>query len=98
MTNIILFVLIAVNFSAVLILSSGLRLHADAIRQLKKEHEDDLDRTVHMSSVISELSEKVDALEDYMKMVRSESENDKHKDYWESVMEYNPLIHKEPEK
>ena len=95
MINIILFILVTVSCCAIFIVSSGLRIHANEFRKLNAKYEDDLDRIVHLSSVVSELSEKVDALEDYMKMVRSESENDKHKDYWESVMEYNPYLHKE---
>jgi hypothetical protein len=46
----------------------------------------------------AELSERLDAAEDYMKMIRSETENDKHADYWASVMNYNPYIEKEGEK
>lgn len=53
---------------------------------------------VKNASFTAELSDRVDGLEDYVKMIRSETENDKHKDYWQSVMDYNPFIEKEGEK
>ena len=72
------------------------------------EHESNRDMLVHMSQVVSEIGEHVDiledsvnsrfeSLEDYLKIIKSETENEKHPDYWSSVMNYNPLLHKEPE-
>ena len=67
-----------------------------------KKLEEKLDRMEDMiiknAGATAELSDRVDGLEDYVKMIRSETENDKHKDYWQSVMDYNPFIEKEGEK
>ena len=91
MIEIVLCVLLAGELLMIVALNKSLR---DEIVRRATEHEENVDRIVHMSSIITELSGRVDGLEDYMRMVRSESENDKHKDYWESVMEYNPFLHK----
>jgi len=67
-----------------------------------KKLEEKLDRMEDMiiknAGATAELSDRVDGLEDYVKMICSETENDKHKDYWQSVMDYNPFIEKEGEK
>jgi len=62
------------------------------------EHEANRDMLVHLSQVVAELGERADSLEDYMKMIKSETENEKHPDYWASVMNYNPFHQKETEK
>ncbi len=78
------------------------------IKILNKAHEADQDMIVHMSQVVSDLSEhlellgdsvntRFESLEDYLKIIKAETENEKHPDYWASVMNYNPLLHKEPE-
>ena len=55
-------------------------------------------RIVKSAEYMADIVNRLDAAEDYMRMIRSETENDKHADYWASVMNYNPYIEKEGEK
>ena len=64
----------------------------------KKKCKDLEEMIVKSAAFTAELSDRVDGVEDYVKMIRSETENDKHADYWASVMNYNPFIEKEGEK
>ena len=50
------------------------------------------------AELTAELADRMDGVEDYVKIIRSETENDKHSDYWASVMNYNPYLQKEGEK
>ena len=59
--------------------------HADQTEQLEDKR-------------YADLRSSIEALEDYVKMIKSETENEKHPDYWASVMNYNPYLQKETEK
>ena len=65
---------------------------------LRAEIRQNKDMIVKSAEFTAELSDRVDSVEDYVKIIRSETENDKHSDYWASVMNYNPFIEKEGEK
>lgn len=65
---------------------------------LRKEIDSKEALIIKSAEFTADLAERVDGVEDYVKMIRSETENDKHSDYWASVMNYNPLIEKEGEK
>lgn len=68
------------------------------IKTLKEKDENLEQMIVKDAEYTADLSVRLDAAEDYMRMIRSETENDKHADYWASVMNYNPYIEKEGEK
>lgn len=98
MIQIILYALLAANLVLSVVLTFVAKDHGRTIEELRKECENNRDMIVNMSKIVSDLSDRVDGLEDYVKMIRSETENDKHSDYWASVMNYNPFIEKEGEK
>ena len=60
------------------------------------EHDDEVEQLEDKR--YADICLRLDSLEDYMRMIKSETENDRHQDYWASVMNYNPLIKKEGEK
>ena len=68
------------------------------VKKLEAKLDRQEDMIIKTAETTAELSDRVDGVEDYMKMLRSETENDKHSDYWASVMNYNPFIKKEGEK
>lgn len=65
---------------------------------LRGEIQQKEDLIIKSAEFTAELSDRIDSVEDYVKIIRSETENDKHADYWASVMNYNPFIEKEGEK
>ncbi len=89
--NICLIVLILLYITSDILMYSQMKKYEDKAEKLE-------DMIVKNAQFTAELSDRVDGLEDYMKMIKSETENDKHADYWASVMNYNPFIEKEGEK
>jgi len=98
----IIYIALAVLFAMVVFELYIMFLWKEFLRQDIKANtakiENNEDRLIKSAECIAELADRIDSVEDYMKMIRSETENDKHKDYWQSVMDYNPLIEKEGEK
>lgn len=93
----IIYILIAMLFATLSYLFFIQYRQSCEIDRLKKEHEAHTDEIIKVSMSVAEVCRHIESLEDYLKVIKAETENDKHPDYWASVMNYNPLIHKEPE-
>lgn len=65
---------------------------------LRKEIQNKEDLIVKSAEFTGNLADRMDSVEDYVRIIKGETENDKHADYWASVMNYNPFIEKEGEK
>ena len=63
-------------------------------KALHEEITKNQDRIIKCAEHLADLSNRMDSVEDYVRAIKSETENDKHADYWASVMNYNPLLQK----
>lgn len=94
----ILYILTIILFALVVILSFFNAKHKMEITRLEVKHDNTQDMIIHISQIITELEGRIEGVEDYVKMIKSETENEKHSDYWASVMNYNPYLKKETDK